>query len=184
MPSADGGPRNARMPPAAARGFALPAIPQHTRDGMASFGAGLDAGDGEKMNFLQIFDLTNEFNILRLICGLFLLPHLFAKVTDLPFTYKIYDDYRLYPVKLWVFACITVEVICSIGMVFATPYPLCGAGRGGVSAGRRLGDLAPQCRQMALADWRFRILPVLGDLLRRRRDARLNGPPRQASAAH
>ncbi len=107
------------MPPAAARGFALPAIPQHTRDGMASFGAGLDAGDGEKMNFLQIFDLTNEFNILRLICGLFLLPHLFAKVTDLPFTYKIYDDYRLYPVKLWVFACITVEVICSIGMVFA-----------------------------------------------------------------
>jgi uncharacterized membrane protein YphA (DoxX/SURF4 family) len=71
------------------------------------------------MNFYQIFDLTNEFNILRLICGLFLLPHLFAKATDLPLTYKIYDDYRLYPVKLWVFACMTVEVICSIGMVFA-----------------------------------------------------------------
>jgi putative oxidoreductase len=71
------------------------------------------------MSFYQIFDLTNEFNILRLICGLFLLPHLFAKATDLPLTYKIYDDYRLYPVKLWVFACMATELVCSIGMVFA-----------------------------------------------------------------
>ena len=30
------------------------------------------------MSLYQNFDLTNEFNILRLICGLFLLPHLYA----------------------------------------------------------------------------------------------------------
>jgi putative oxidoreductase len=71
------------------------------------------------MPLYQHFDLTNEFNILRLICGLFLLPHLYAKASDLELTYKIYDDYRLYPVKAWVFSCMAIEVVCSIGMVFA-----------------------------------------------------------------
>jgi putative oxidoreductase len=71
------------------------------------------------MNYYSIFDPTNEFNILRLICGLFLLPHLYAKASNLPLTYKIYDDFRLYPIKAWVFACIALEIVCSIGMVFA-----------------------------------------------------------------
>jgi putative oxidoreductase len=71
------------------------------------------------MNFYQNFDLTDEFNILRLICGLFLLPHFYAKVSNLDFTYKLYTDFRLYPPKAWVFSCIVIEIICSIGMVFA-----------------------------------------------------------------
>jgi putative oxidoreductase len=71
------------------------------------------------MNLYQIFDLTDEFNILRLICGLFLLPHFYAKVSNLDFTYKLYTDFRLYPPKAWVFSCIVIEIICSIGMVFA-----------------------------------------------------------------
>ena len=71
------------------------------------------------MSYSQIFDLTNEFNILRLICGLFLLPHLYAKASDLELTYKIYDDFRLYPIKAWVFSCMAIEVVCTIGMVFA-----------------------------------------------------------------
>ncbi len=69
--------------------------------------------------YYQNFDLSNEFNILRLICGLFLLPHFFAKLTNLPLTYKIYADFRLYPVKLWVFSCSLIEIVCAIGMVFA-----------------------------------------------------------------
>jgi putative oxidoreductase len=71
------------------------------------------------MNLYQNFDLTDEFNILRLICGLFLLPHFYAKVSNLEFTYKLYTDFRLYPPKAWVFSCIVIEIICSIGMVFA-----------------------------------------------------------------
>jgi len=71
------------------------------------------------MNFYQNFDLTDEFNILRLICGLFLLPHFYAKVSNLDFTYKLYTDFRLYPPKAWVFSCVVIEIICSIGMVFA-----------------------------------------------------------------
>ena len=71
------------------------------------------------MSLQQNFNLTNEFNILRLICGLFLLPHFYAKATDLEFTYKIYRDFRLYPVKAWVFSCMVIEIVCAIGMVFA-----------------------------------------------------------------
>lgn len=71
------------------------------------------------LHLYQSFDLTNEFNILRLICGLFLLPHLYAKASDLPFAYRLYEDNRLYPPKAWVFACMAIEIVCAIGMVFA-----------------------------------------------------------------
>jgi putative oxidoreductase len=65
------------------------------------------------------FDLTNEFNILRIICGLYLVPHLYAKATNLEFMEGVYRDFRLYPPKAWIFSCMTMEVIGSIGLVFA-----------------------------------------------------------------
>ena len=67
----------------------------------------------------QSFDLTNEFNILRIICGLFLLPHMVMKAKDLNATYEVYRAWRLYPPKVWVQACIVIEVFGSIGLVFA-----------------------------------------------------------------
>ena len=56
---------------------------------------------------------------MRLICGLFLLPHLYAKASNLEFTYKLYRDFRLYPPRGWVFSCIVIEIICATGMVLA-----------------------------------------------------------------
>jgi putative oxidoreductase len=67
----------------------------------------------------QNFDLTDEFNILRIICGLFLVPHLYAKATNLELMCGVYRDFRLYPPKAWIFACMAMEVIGSIGLVFA-----------------------------------------------------------------
>ena len=71
------------------------------------------------MSLYQNFDLTNEFNILRLICGLFLLPHLYAKASDLELTYKIYDDFRLYLSSYGFSPACVIEIVCAIGMVFA-----------------------------------------------------------------
>ena len=71
------------------------------------------------MSLSENFDLTNEFNILRLTCGLFLLPHFYAKVSNLEFAYTLYSDFRLYPPRAWVFSCLVIEIVCSIGMVFA-----------------------------------------------------------------
>ena len=31
------------------------------------------------MEYLQNFDITNQMNVLRLICGLFFVPHIYAK---------------------------------------------------------------------------------------------------------
>ena len=67
----------------------------------------------------QHFDLTNEFNILRIICGLFLLPHMVTKTKDLAATYEVYRAWRLYPPKAWARASIAVEIVGSIGLVFA-----------------------------------------------------------------
>ena len=125
------------------------------------------------MSLYQNFDLTNEFNILRLACGLFLLPHLYAKASNLELTYKIYDDFRLYPIKLWVFSCIAIEIVCAIGMVFAIYTRYVALRGGGISLGRGLGGVALQQGKMAVANRRFRVLPVLGDLLHRGRHARL-----------
>lgn len=70
------------------------------------------------MSFAQNFDLSNPANILRIMCGLFLLPHLYAKASNLPLTFSIYREFRLNPPELWVYSCIAVEIVCSIGMVF------------------------------------------------------------------
>jgi putative oxidoreductase len=69
--------------------------------------------------YFQNFDLTDEFNILRIVCGLFLVPHLYAKATNLELMVGVYRDFRLYPPRAWIFACMTMEVIGSIGLVFA-----------------------------------------------------------------
>jgi putative oxidoreductase len=71
------------------------------------------------MSLYQSFDPSNGYNVLRLICGLFLLPHFYAKVSNLDFTTKLYTDFRLYPPKTWAFASMTMEVVCAVGMVFA-----------------------------------------------------------------
>ena len=67
----------------------------------------------------QFFDLTNPFNILRIACGLFLLPHFILKAKDIPATVEVYKAWRLYPPKAWIYAGMTVEAVGAIGLVFA-----------------------------------------------------------------
>ena len=67
----------------------------------------------------QSFDLTNEFNILRILCGLFLIPHFILKAKDIPQTIEVYRIWRLNPPKAWIYAGMTIEVICAIGLIFA-----------------------------------------------------------------
>ncbi len=66
----------------------------------------------------QNFDLTNGFNILRIICGAFLLPHLYMKVSNVPFSLQIYKEWRLEPPAAWLYTAVVVEIICVIGLIF------------------------------------------------------------------
>ena len=113
------------------------------------------------MSFFQIFDLTNEFNILRLICGLFLLPHLYAKASDLELTYKIYDDFRLYPVKAWVFSCMAIEIRVRHGRACLQSIRAMSPAGGSVVVHRRMGSVAPAARGNGCGKSAGSILPVL-----------------------
>jgi putative oxidoreductase len=64
-------------------------------------------------NLAQNFDLTNSYNVLRILCGLFLLPHLYAKSMNFNFMLGIYKEWRLNPPKAWLIASLTTEIICA-----------------------------------------------------------------------
>src|SRR5215831_18519949 len=68
--------------------------------------------------YLQNFDLTHGINILRLICGLFFIPHIYAKFF-VPEALGFFVAARFNPPKAWMyFACI-IEIIISVALVFA-----------------------------------------------------------------
>ena len=70
------------------------------------------------MSLADKFNLLNEFNILRIICGLFLVPHFFMKAKDIAATVEIYRAWRLTPPRAWIYSCLVVEVIGAVGLVF------------------------------------------------------------------
>jgi len=72
----------------------------------------------------QSFDLSNGFNVLRIVCGAFLVPHLFVKLRNQPFVLEFMRKAGLNPPRLWLNAAFAIEIVASIGLVFnlATPY--------------------------------------------------------------
>jgi putative oxidoreductase len=67
----------------------------------------------------RAFDLSNEINILRIACGVFLVPHFILKARDIAATVEVYRAWRLYPPKAWIYTGLTIEAICAVGLVFA-----------------------------------------------------------------
>ena len=54
------------------------------------------------MNLAQNFDLTNAFNVLRIICGLFFIPHLFVKFQNQDFVKDFMAKVGLNPPIAWI----------------------------------------------------------------------------------
>jgi putative oxidoreductase len=65
----------------------------------------------------QSFDLTNGANVLRIICGLFLIPHLFVKFRNQDFVKGFMDKAGLRPPIVWLYASFAIEIVTSIGLV-------------------------------------------------------------------
>jgi putative oxidoreductase len=74
-------------------------------------------------HYLQNFDLTNGINVLRLICGLFFIPHIVGKFTE-PATLNFFKAAKFNPPATWMYVSATIETFLTIGLVFAiyTPY--------------------------------------------------------------
>jgi len=64
------------------------------------------------------FDLTNEFNILRLICGLFFIPHIYAKFF-VPEALGFFVAAKFKPPAFWMYTACVIETFLAIGLIFA-----------------------------------------------------------------
>ena len=64
------------------------------------------------------FDLTDGANVLRLICGLFLLPHLVVKFRNQDFVKGFMSKAGLNPPIAWLYASFAVEIVASVGLIF------------------------------------------------------------------
>jgi putative oxidoreductase len=69
------------------------------------------------------FDLTDGLNILRLMCGLFFIPHIVGKFTE-PATLNFFKAANFKPASAWMYVAGAVETVLTIGLVFAiyTPF--------------------------------------------------------------
>lgn len=69
------------------------------------------------MSFVDKFNLLNEFNILRIICGAFLIPHIYAKFF-VPEALGFFVAAKFKPPKLWLYVSCVVEIVLAIGLIF------------------------------------------------------------------
>ena len=69
-------------------------------------------------SYLQNFNPTDGINILRLICGLFFIPHIYAKFF-VPEALGFFVAAKFNPPKTWMYLACVIEIIISVGLIFA-----------------------------------------------------------------
>lgn len=68
--------------------------------------------------YLENFDLTHGINILRLICGLFFIPHIYAKFF-VPEALGFFKAAKFNRPAAWMYTACVVETILAAGLIFA-----------------------------------------------------------------
>lgn len=69
------------------------------------------------MSLADKFNLLNEFNILRIICAAFLIPHIVAKFT-VPQALQFYVDVGFKPPAFWMYLAGTIETVLFVTLFF------------------------------------------------------------------
>ena len=87
------------------------------------------------MEYLQNFDITNQMNTLRLICGLFFVPHIYAKIF-VPEALGFFIASGVKQPKAWLYAACVIETIVAFGTYICDLSV----------RGRPAGLLTPSCR--------------------------------------
>jgi putative oxidoreductase len=65
----------------------------------------------------QSFDLTDGFNVLRIACGLFIIPHLFVKFRNQDFVKGFMAQAGLHPPAAWLYGAFAVEIVATVGLL-------------------------------------------------------------------
>jgi putative oxidoreductase len=68
-------------------------------------------------SFVAAFDLTNPYNILRLICGLFFIPHIYAKFF-VPEALGFFVAAKFKPPAFYMYLACVIETILALGLIF------------------------------------------------------------------
>ena len=71
-------------------------------------------------------NLFNEFNLLRFICGAFLLPHIYGKFYE-PAALGFFKAAKFHPPHVWMYIAGAVETVLAIGLIFGIYTTICGA---------------------------------------------------------
>lgn len=69
------------------------------------------------MSWADKFNLLNEFNLLRVICALFFIPHLIGKFT-VPQALQFYIEVGFKPPKFWMYLAGAIEAVLTVTILF------------------------------------------------------------------
>ena len=69
------------------------------------------------MSLADKFNLLNEFNILRIICAVFFIPHIVGKIT-VPATLEFFVKAGFKPAATWMYISGAIETVLCIGLFF------------------------------------------------------------------
>ncbi|ARQ01407.1 hypothetical protein CAK95_21590 [Pseudorhodoplanes sinuspersici] len=71
---------------------------------------------GATMTLSKDFDLTNPTVVVRLMCGLFYLPHAFFKINGFEGSVAAFAKMGFEPAAFWVLLAIATELVCAVGL--------------------------------------------------------------------
>ncbi|OGA10733.1 MAG: hypothetical protein A3D95_08970 [Betaproteobacteria bacterium RIFCSPHIGHO2_12_FULL_69_13] len=63
------------------------------------------------------FDLTNPFNILRIMIGAFLIPHSVGKITAWDYSIGFFEKAGFRPPKVWLYATLVFEAVLAVALI-------------------------------------------------------------------
>jgi putative oxidoreductase len=69
------------------------------------------------MPIAENFNLLNEFNILRIICGAFFIPHIYAKIF-VPEALGFFVAAKFKPPAIWMHIAFAIETVLATGLIF------------------------------------------------------------------
>ena len=100
-------------------------------------------------SFTQNFDLTDGFNILRIICGAFLVPHIYAKFY-VPEALGFFVAAKFNPPAVWMYISCVIETVLAIALIFGIYTVYAGRHRRSPPRGCDRCGLSRHRRQMAV----------------------------------
>jgi putative oxidoreductase len=71
---------------------------------------------------LESFDLSNAFNILRIACGVFFIPHIIGKFFE-PAALNFFVAAKFNPPVVWMYVAGGIEVVLALGLILGILVP-------------------------------------------------------------